>query len=153
MCKWPKVSIMSTSSTSQNTIDVLKSLFAQYGLPEWLVSDNGPQFTSKEFEQFTRGNRIMHVRSEPYHPASNGQLERFRTMKRSLWASERDGWSLHHNLAEFLFTYQTTSHATTNATSSELFFRQYLRTCFNFLRKHPKEVVWSTRTEQKQVFD
>ena len=32
--KWPEVSIMSTSSTAQKTIDILRSLFARYGLPE-----------------------------------------------------------------------------------------------------------------------
>ena len=126
--KWPEVAILSTSST-QKTIDILRSLFAQYELPEQLVSDNGPQFTSKEFEQFARANGIRHIRSAPYHPASNGQVKRFiRTMKRSLQAGEKDGRSLHHNLAEFLFTYGTTAHATTNVTPSELFLGWQLRT-------------------------
>ena len=72
--KWPEVVIVSTSST-QKTIDILRLLFLWYGLPEQLVSDNGPQFTSKEFEQFARANGIRHIRSAPYHPASNGQVE------------------------------------------------------------------------------
>ena len=98
---------MSTSSTSQKTNDILWSLFARYGLPEQLVSNNGPQFTSSEFEQFAQPNGIRHIKSTPYHPASNGQVKRFvRTMRRSLRACERDGRSLQHNLAEFLFTYQ-----------------------------------------------
>ena len=74
--KWPEVSIMSTSF-SQNTIDILRSLFARYGLPEQLVSIHGPQFTSKQFEHFTRANGIRHVKGAPCHPASNGQVERF----------------------------------------------------------------------------
>ena len=152
--KWPEVAIMPTSSTSQKTIYILWSLFARYGLPEQLVSDNGPQFTSNEFEQFARANGIRHIKSAPYHPASNGQVERFiRTMKRSLRASERDGRSLQHNLAEFLFTYRTTAHATTNTTPSELFLGRHLRTRFDFLRKHPKEVVRTNQAEQKQIFD
>ena len=152
--KWPEVAILSTSCTSQKTIDILQSLFARYGLPEQLVSTNRPQFRSKEFEQFSRANGIRNNRSAPCHPASNGQVERFiRTMKRSLQASERDGQSLHHNLAEFLFTYRTTTHATTKVTPSELFLGQHLRTRFNFLRKHPKEVVRTSQAEQKQTFD
>ncbi len=152
--KWPEVSIMSTSSTSQKTIDILRSLFARYGLPQQLVSDNGPQFTSKEFEQFVRANGVRHIKSAPYHPASNGQVERFiRTMKRSLRAGERDGRSLHHGLAEFLFTYRTMAHATTNASPSELFLGRHLRTRFDFLRKYPNEVVQTNQAGQKRVFD
>ena len=50
--KWLEVAIVSASST-QKTIDILRSVFARYGLPEQLVLDNGLQFTSKELEQFT----------------------------------------------------------------------------------------------------
>jgi len=42
--KWPEVFEMS-STTSLKTIATLRHLFAAYGLPEQLVSDNGPQFT------------------------------------------------------------------------------------------------------------
>ena len=152
--KWPEVAIMSTSSTTLKTIDILRSLFARYGLPEQLVSDNGPQFTSNEFGQFVRANGIRHIKSAPYHPASNGQVERFiRTMKRSLRASEKDGRSLQHNLAEFLFTYRTTAHATTNATPSKLFLGRNPRTRFDFLRKRTKEAVRESQAEQKEIFD
>ena len=74
-------------------------------------------------------------------------------MKCSLRASERDGRSLQHNLAEFLFTYRTTAHATTNVTPCELFLGRQLRTRFDFLRKRPKEVVRSNQAEQKKNFD
>ena len=50
--KWPEV--MSTT-TSEKTIEVLRSLFAHHGLSEKLVSNNGPQFTSAEFKQFLEG--------------------------------------------------------------------------------------------------
>lgn len=58
--KWPEV-VMMPSTTSQLTIDVLRSLFSRYGLPEQLVSDNGPQFTSEEFAQFMKNNGIKHI--------------------------------------------------------------------------------------------
>ena len=65
------------STTSEKTIDVLRTMFAQHGLPEHLVSDNGPQFNSVEFLKFVEGNRIKAILSAPYHPASNGLAERF----------------------------------------------------------------------------
>ena len=53
--KWPEVHLMS-STTTFKTIQVLRGLFSRYGLPEVLVSDNGPQFTSSEFDTFMKGN-------------------------------------------------------------------------------------------------
>ena len=44
--KWIEVQHM-TSITTEHTIDGLRFIFAQYGLPEEVVSDNGPQFVSK----------------------------------------------------------------------------------------------------------
>ena len=47
--KWPEVKLVS-STTTQRTIDVLQEVFATHGYPRLLVSDNGPQFTSEEFD-------------------------------------------------------------------------------------------------------
>ncbi len=49
--KWPEVVTMK-STTSEKTIEVMRAMIAHYGIPELLVSDNGPQFTSDEFKQF-----------------------------------------------------------------------------------------------------
>ena len=70
--KWPEVIVMD-STTSEKTIQVLRGLFSHYGVPEVVVSDNGPQFTSEEFASFLTSNGVKHVRSAPFHPATNGQ--------------------------------------------------------------------------------
>ena len=57
--KWPEV-IEMKSTTAAATIRELRKLFATYGLPEHLVSDNGPQFMSTEFAQFIKANGIKH---------------------------------------------------------------------------------------------
>jgi putative transposase len=47
-----------------------------------IISDNGPQFVSKEFKKFIRISGMTHVRTSPYYPQSNGKLERYhRTIK------------------------------------------------------------------------
>ena len=73
--KWLEV-VPVPSLTSETTIRTLRGIFATHGLPELIVSDNGPSFTSKEFHEFVQRNGIRHVKCSPYHPASNGQAER-----------------------------------------------------------------------------
>jgi transposase InsO family protein len=42
-----------------------------------IISDNGPQFIARDFQQFIRLTGITHVRTSPYYPQSNGKLERW----------------------------------------------------------------------------
>ncbi len=42
-----------------------------------IISDNGPQFISKDFKNFIRISGMTHVRTSPYYPQSNGKLERY----------------------------------------------------------------------------
>ena len=82
--KWPEV-VSVSSTTSSSTIEVLSDLFARFGIPEQIVSDNGAQFVSEEFQAFVRSNGILHLTSAPYHPATNGLAERaVQTFKQAL---------------------------------------------------------------------
>ena len=54
-----------------SVIEELRLLFARFGLPEIVVTDNGTCFVSTEFEKFLKGNVVKHTTSVPYHPASN----------------------------------------------------------------------------------
>ena len=75
-------------TTTTKTIDVLRNIFSSYGIPEQLVTDNGPQFISDDFAMFVRMNGIKHIRCAPYHPATNGLVERFvQSLKAALKAS------------------------------------------------------------------
>ena len=73
--KWMEVH-STNSATSTATIELLRKLFATLGLPEVVVSDNATASTSSEFVEFLKRNGISHVRTPPYHPASNGLAER-----------------------------------------------------------------------------
>ena len=47
-----------------------------------VISDNGPQFISRDFKEFIRISGMTHVKTSPYYPQSNGKLERYhRTVK------------------------------------------------------------------------
>ena len=65
--KWPEVIPITPPSTSK-TINILSQVFSQHGLPDTIVSDNGSQFTSSQFQDFCRKNAINHMFSPPYHP-------------------------------------------------------------------------------------
>ena len=72
--KWPVIVMTSTSSTKV-TCNVLRGIFARYGLLCVLVFDNRPRFKSTEFERFIKEYSIIHKFSPAYHPATNGQTE------------------------------------------------------------------------------
>ncbi|XP_026530731.1 uncharacterized protein K02A2.6-like, partial [Notechis scutatus] len=71
---WLEVSNMKTTTTDAVT-KVLNKLFATHGLPDVIVSDNGPQFTSLEFERFLAERGIRHALTATAHPAANGRAE------------------------------------------------------------------------------
>ena len=121
--KWFEVFVMS-STTSINTIDTLKSLFARYGLPEQIVLDNVPQFTSDEFKSFCKSNGICHITGAPYHPSTNGAIERaVQTMKKSLKSTVNEQGTIYTKLSRFLMSYCSIPHSTTGETPADLFLR------------------------------
>ncbi len=73
--KWIEVKVVK-NATSLVTMEHFRTMFATHGLPEMLVTDNGTPFVSEEIELFYKQNGIRHVRSAPYHPATNGLAER-----------------------------------------------------------------------------
>ena len=60
--KWPEVQVVKTT-TALKTVDVLRQIFGQSGVPKLIVSDNGPQFTSEQFQAFVRNNYKQHKTS------------------------------------------------------------------------------------------
>ena len=116
--KWIEV-IPMNSTTTIATVEKLRVMFAQFGIPEVLVSDNGINFVSKELEQFTRCNGIKHVTSVPAHPVSSGLAEHaVKTFKDGL--SRLKEGTITDRLSRFLFVYRNTPQATTGVTPAEL---------------------------------
>ena len=77
-----EVARLSATST-QTVVRELKTMFARFGISEILVTDNGPQFSSNEFQVFARGWSFNYVTTSPRYPQSNGKVENaVRTVKR-----------------------------------------------------------------------
>lgn len=53
----------------------MQCAFARFDIPEIIYSDNGPQFRSREFQEFMKKWDIVHQTSSPYYPQSNGMAE------------------------------------------------------------------------------
>ena len=131
--KFPEVVKMSTT-TSIATIQVLREIFARYGLPEILVSDNGPQFKSVEFEQFCVNNGILHTTSAIYKPATNGQAERVvQILKAAIKRAKLMCKNADEVITDSLQRYRVTPHGTTGEAPSMLFFGRRIRTRLDLL--------------------
>jgi hypothetical protein len=141
--KWPEAFVMK-STTSTATMEILDDLFARYGLPDELVSDNGPQLVSAQFENFLRERGIRHKTTPQYFPATNGQAERFvQTIKgsllRSLEGKPSVGVAVH--LRKTLSQIRIQENDTTNKAPCELFLGRRTKSLLDLLRPSPQPVI------------
>ena len=90
--KWVEIGLLRDSTASSEVITQLKSLFARYGIPEEVISDNGPQFASRKFKQFAESWEFKHTTTSPTYPQANGQVEKtIGTTKSVLKKAHEDG--------------------------------------------------------------
>ena len=91
-----EVDYLGQDTTSRSVINKLRAHFARHGTPQELVTDNGPQFTSREFADFSRVWNFSHTRTSPFYPQANGQAESaVKTAKgimRKAFVAQEDAW-------------------------------------------------------------
>ena len=141
--------------TAEEVIKHTKSLFARHGIPEVVISDNGPQYSSKVYANFAKEYHFKHVTSSPYHPQSNGEAERAVDTIKSLLKKEKDPY-----LA--ILSYRSTP-LQNGYCPSELLMSRKLRTVVPITCEQRKPQVPDTETlrareeklkaYQKQNFD
>ena len=149
--KWMEVFPVSSTS-SEVTINKLRTSFATHGLPSVLVSDNGTSFTSAEFQEFIKANGITHLTSAPYHPGSNGLAERsVQTFKNGM--KKLQTGSIETRVLRFLFKYRVTPHSTTGKSPAELLMGRKLRTHLDLLHPDLSKKVRRVQERQKSGHD
>ena len=139
--KWPEGHVMNTITASK-TIDVLRQIFAQFGVVKQIISDNGMTFTSAEFQNFVKNNGIIHKTSAPWHPATQGLVERFvQTFKQAMKSALTDGGSLNQKITCFLLQYRNAVHATTNESPAKLLLGRQLRSRLDLIKPNIRDTV------------
>ena len=107
-------------TTSRVTIEKLWAIFATCGIPTTLVSDNGSNFCSEEFEDFLTKNGVHHRKTAPYHPSSNGLAERaVQTFKDGMKRMSGEE-SLETRVSRFVFKYRITPSSITGVSPAEM---------------------------------
>ena len=96
--------IMSTS-----IIEFCKQQFSSHGIPDILISDNGPQLKSSEFTEFAGTWQFTHFTTSPYHSQSNVKVESaVKIVKNIIKKSQRDkrDFWLSKLIGSILLTYE-----------------------------------------------
>ncbi|XP_046406319.1 uncharacterized protein K02A2.6-like [Ischnura elegans] len=146
--KWVEVEETRGSVTTQTTVNCLRKWFSTHGIPDHIVTDNGPSFTSDEFRQFVVANGIAHIRTAPYNPALNGQAERTaQTVKNCLKKLPPADWR--RELANILLILHTTPSTVTGRTPSEMMMGRKIQTMLDKL--HPLACPEPPRREQETM--
>ena len=101
-----------------------EDVICKYGTPKCILTDNGTHFTSHMIQKLFQRLGITHLYSTPYHPQTNGQIERFNSTMDAKIASlsnqSRSDWD--DQLPFVTFNYNATRHSTTKTIPFELMY-------------------------------
>ena len=154
--KYPEMVKLGKSSTSQAVITAMKSVFSRHGIPQTLVTDNGPCYASEEFKKFSRKWEFKHITSSPMYPRSNGLAERNVQTVKSLLKKSEDPY-----LA--LLEFRTTALDDIGLSPAQLLMGRRLRTRLPLHRsllkpqlvnqKHVQHSLNHRQKKQKEYYD
>lgn len=148
--RYPFAEIVSSTSASA-TIPRLHALFALFGTPVVVKSDNGPPFQSEEFARFASVFGFTHRRVTPLWPRANGEVERFvQTLKKAIKCAQIEGRNWRKEMQQFLASYRTTPHCTTGESPSSLFLKRTVKTKLPSLEERDKEYSRIQEKDEKQ---
>ena len=128
--------------TSTNVIETLSSIFSRFGVCKYLVTDNAPEFVSRELNDFCRSNGIAKMESPMYHAASNGPAERgVQTIKKGMraWSLDVAHLSFKEYMKRLLLHHRACCQRPDGRTPAEIVYSRKIRVPLsrNFLFSQP----------------
>ncbi len=107
---------------SESILKALMGIFSRLGIPREILSDNGANLTSKLVEEVFTLLDIGHIKTSPYHPQTDGMVERFhKTLKEMLRkVKPKYGNQWDRALPVVLFSLRSTPNETTGFSPLEL---------------------------------
>ena len=118
LTKWPEAKPVPAATAEQVAKFLYEDIIGRHGCPTKILSDQGTHFRNNMIAHLTKKFQIKQTFSTPYHPQTNGLVERFnRTLCESLSKLANDhktDWDKY--IAPVLFAYRTTKHNTTKFT-------------------------------------
>lgn len=138
--KWPEIHIVK-NITAGTIIEKCQEIFGTFGLPKFMVSDNGSTFTSAQFKSFLQKNNIQLKLTAPYNPSTNGQAERFvQILKQGIKKLMSESGSIENALRTLLERYRITPHTETAKAPAELMFNRKIRCRLDLLKENTKNL-------------
>ncbi|RXN35694.1 Transposon Ty3-G Gag-Pol poly [Labeo rohita] len=114
-------------TTSDTVIQKLKGIFTRFGIPEQLMTDNGPQFSAEQFRHFAAEYDFHHVTSSPHFPQANGMAER--AVRTAKWILKQD------DPHQALLSYRSTRTEPTKESPARLLMGREIRTTLPVLKE------------------
>lgn len=143
-----------SNSSSTCVITHSKSIFARHGIPNTVVSDNGPCFNSREWQEFAEQYDFKHVTSSPHYPQSNGKAEKgVHILKQLLKKADESGSDPYLALLSY-----RASPLECGLSPAELLMNRKLRTTlpsYSKQKRHPKlqHQLQQQKMKQKTCYD
>jgi Integrase zinc binding domain/Integrase core domain len=175
LTKWPEARPVPQATAEMTASFIYEEIICRHGCPSRILTDRGTHFNNKMISRLMDRFTIKHLLSSPYHPQTNGLVERFnRTLCEALakLVTQSKDWDKY--IAPVLFAYRTSKQATTKITPFYLAYGREARLPIDdltedfatiqqrimglvddlpILREIAKETITESQSDQKQRYD